>query len=144
METRTMGRVTVRATLENAYDLRDAERGLVAADQVRHVEVDDALVDTGATTLSAPKRLIEQLGLTPLRARPVRTTGGPRVVQVYGAVRLTIQGRDCLVDVMEAPDDCPVLIGQVPLELLDFVVDPRMQRLVGNPQHGGEQMYEMY
>jgi hypothetical protein len=48
------------------------------------------------------------------------------------------------VDVLEAHDECPVLIGQVPLELLDFVVDPKMQRLVGNPTHGGEHMYEMY
>jgi hypothetical protein len=37
-----------------------------------------------------------------------------------------------------------VLIGQVPLELLDFVVDPRAQKLIGNPAHGGEQMLEMY
>ncbi len=139
-----MGRVTVRATIENAYDLRDSQRGLLPADQVRRLEVPDALVDTGATTLSMPKRLIEQLGLTPFRARRVRTGSGPRTVQVYGAARLTIEGRDCLVDVIEVSDDCPVLIGQVPLELLDFVIDPKMQRLIANPEHGGEHMYELY
>jgi hypothetical protein len=37
-----------------------------------------------------------------------------------------------------------VLIGQVPLEMLDFVVDPQSQRLIGNPEHGGEQMLELY
>jgi hypothetical protein len=37
-----------------------------------------------------------------------------------------------------------VLIGQVPLELLDFVVDPRGQKLIGNPEHGGEQMIEIF
>jgi hypothetical protein len=42
------------------------------------------------------------------------------------------------------PDDCPVLIGQVPLELLDFVVDPGGQRLIGNPAHGGEHIIELY
>jgi hypothetical protein len=46
--------------------------------------------------------------------------------------------------VAEVPDDCPVLIGQIPLEVLDFVVDPVGQRLIGNPAHGGEQMLEMY
>lgn len=64
METNLMGRVVVRALLENAYDLRDVERGLLSADQVRRLEIEDALVDTGATTLSMPKRLIEQLGLS--------------------------------------------------------------------------------
>ena len=39
--------------------------------------------------------------------------------------------------------DCPLLIGQVPLELLDFVVDPVGQKLIGNPDHGGEQMIDL-
>lgn len=38
----------------------------------------------------------------------------------------------------------PGLIGRIPLEWLDFVVDPRGQRLIGNRDHGGEQMLEMY
>jgi hypothetical protein len=45
---------------------------------------------------------------------------------------------------MEVPDQIPVLIGQVPLELLDFVIDPRRRTLVGNPAHGGEHVFEMY
>ena len=65
-------------------------------------------------------------------------------LQVYGAVRLTIQGRDCLSDVIGIPDDCPMLIGQVPLELLDFVVDPVGRRLIGNPAHGGEHILDMF
>jgi hypothetical protein len=38
----------------------------------------------------------------------------------------------------------PPLIGQIPLEFLDFVVDPTGGRLIGNPAHGGEHMFEMY
>ena len=47
-------------------------------------------------------------------------------------------------EVAEIPDECPVLIGQIPLELLDFVVDTAGQKLIGNPDHGGEQMIEMF
>lgn len=47
-------------------------------------------------------------------------------------------------DVAELPDSRPVLIGQLPLEGLDFVVDPLGQRLIGNPAHGGEHMIELY
>jgi hypothetical protein len=57
---------------------------------------------------------------------------------------LTVQGRDCVVEVMELPDECPVLIGQFPLEGLDFVVDPVGQKLLGNPDHGGEQMVDVF
>jgi hypothetical protein len=63
---------------------------------------------------------------------------------IYGAVRLTVQGRGCIVEAAEIPDECPVLIGQIPLEGLDFVVDPVGQRLIGNPDHGGEQMIDMF
>ena len=59
-------------------------------------------------------------------------------------MRLTVQGRDCLVEVAEVPEECPVLIGQIPLEMLDFVVDPVGQRLIGNPEHGGQQMIDMF
>ena len=144
METETMGRVVVAAKIESLDDLFRHNRGELTEGQVRRVEVNDALVDTGATTLSMPRRLIEQLDLIPLRSRQARTTAGLATFQVFGAVRLTVQGRDCTVDVAEIPEDCPVLIGQVPLELLDFVVDPKNQRLIGNPEHGGEQMLEMY
>jgi predicted aspartyl protease len=139
-----MGRVVVTALIENLGDKYDVEKGLVRPDQARKIEVTDALVDTGATMLSMPPRLIHQLGLAPLRVRQARTSAGPVSVQVYGTVRLTIQGRDCPSDVTEVPDDCPVLIGQIPLELLDFVVDPSGQKLIGNPAHGGEHVVELY
>jgi predicted aspartyl protease len=144
MEKATMGKVLVTAKIENLHDVLEAQAGKLAADKVRSVEVTDALVDTAATLLSMPKRLIAQLGLRYLRTRQARTSAGPATVQVYGTVRLTIQGRDCPSDVSELPDDCPVLIGQLALEALDFVVDPIAQRLIGNPAHGGEHIIELY
>jgi hypothetical protein len=63
---------------------------------------------------------------------------------LYEAVRLTIQGRFCTMDVLEVPDEVPVLIGQIPLEHLELVIDPRSRTLTGNPAHGGEHMYELY
>jgi predicted aspartyl protease len=144
VEIATMGKVLVPAHIENVYDLHEVSLGSRPLDQVRHVDVTEALVDTGASTLSMPKRLVAQLGLKPLRSRAARTSAGPVTLQVYGTVRLMVQGRDCTCDVVEIPDDCPVLIGQIPLELLDFVVDPSGQRLIGNPAHGGEHVIELY
>jgi len=139
-----MGKVLVQARIENLFDLHDASVGARAADAVRWVEVSDALVDTGASLLSLPRRLIAQLGLKQLYTRQARTAGGLATLQIYGTVHLLLQGRECTCDVLEISDECPVLIGQIPLELLDFVVDPCGQRLIGNPAHGGEQMYELY
>ena len=139
-----MGRVLTEATIESLRDLWDAERGQFPANQVRRVVVSDALVDTGASVLSLPTATIQQLGLRPTFIRRFRSAIGPGQAQMFDPVRLTIQGRSCSVDVMEVPDGTPVLIGQIPLEQLDFVVDPKNQSLIGNPAHGGEQVMDLF
>jgi predicted aspartyl protease len=144
MEIATMGKVIVSARAENLRDVYAVEEGRLSLDEIRSVEIDDALVDTGATLLSLPTRYIKQLGLTQIRERTERTVGGIIRLRIYSNVRLTIQGRDVTTEVCEVPDNCPPLIGQIPLEGLDFVVDLAGQRLIGNPEHGGEQMIELY
>jgi len=144
MEPAIMGRVLTEVTIENLEDLWAVRSGLRSPDQVRRVTVSDALVDTGATTLALPTRLIQQLGLTRRYEKRATSSTGTGNVTVYDAVRLTIQGRDMTVDPIEVPDEVPVLVGQIPLEMLDLVVDVQGRRLVGNPAHGGEHVLELY
>jgi hypothetical protein len=59
----------------------------------------------------------------PSRQRVSMTSARLRTSRMFGPVKLIVQRRDCNVDVMEIANEAPVLIGQVPLELLDFVVD---------------------
>jgi predicted aspartyl protease len=139
-----MGRVLTEATIENLRDLYDASRGIIADAAIRQLELSDALVDTGATLLSLPTRIIRQLDLEKSGSKRVTSNTGGGEADVYSAVRPTIQGRSCTMDVMEVPDDVPALIGQIPLEHLDFVVDLRERKLIGNPAHGGEHVYELY
>src|SRR5205823_5556746 len=119
MGTTTMGRTVVPAKIENLKDLYAVTMGTQKPENVRWVETPDALVDAGATLLSLPTRVIDQLGLQRVRKRRVRTSAGYVEAHVCDAVRLTVQGRECTIDVAEVPDMSPVLIGQVPLELLD-------------------------
>jgi predicted aspartyl protease len=144
METATMGRVQTEATIENLEDLWEVKRGLRPPDQARQVVVPDALVDTGATLLSLPTRVIRLLGLAQTGSKHVTSSAGLTEAGMFEAVRLTIQGRSCTMDVLEVPDSVPVLIGQIPLEHLDLVVDLRSRQLQGNPAHGGEHVYEMF
>jgi predicted aspartyl protease len=138
-----MGRVTTEITVENMKDLYEARSGRIASENVRRVTIPDAVVDTGATYLSLPTRVIRDLGLAKAFTKRVMTSRGPADADVYDAVWLTIQGRSCTLDVMEVPDPVPALVGQLPLEHLDFVVDPVGQKVIGNPAHGGEQMYDL-
>jgi predicted aspartyl protease len=140
-----VGRVTVEAKIENAGDLWEVQQGKRQAEDVRRVMVTDALVDTGAAYLALPTSMIRQLGFTaPIRTRTTRNTTGEYEANIYGPVRLTINGRDCSTDVAEVADGCPVLIGQLPLETFDLVVDMANHRLIGNPAHGGEWVMDMF
>ena len=139
-----MGRVLTEATIENLSDLHLASKAVIPEEQVRRITVDDALVDSGATMLSLPTHLIRQLGLEPVVKKQMRSAGGPVEAWLYSSVRLTIQDRYMTTDVLEVPDDVPPLIGQIPLEQLDLVIDLQNRRLIGNPAHGGEQMFECY
>jgi len=144
MEPQPLGHVLTEAKIENLKDLWAVEQGLRTADQARSMTVTDALVDTGATLLSLPTALINRLGLSKVSSKQVRSSMGVSEASLYEAVRLTIGGRSCTMDVLEVPDEVPVLIGQLPLEHLDFVVDLRSRSLIGNPAHGGEHVYELY
>ncbi len=143
METTTMGRVTTAAKIENLSDLVLCRNGHCKPTDVRVVDVADALVDTGAMRLALPTGIIQRLGLSMSGERPSLTANGIRVAKQYDPVRLTIMGRDCIIEVVEVPDIVPVHIGRVPLQLLDFIVDPSRQTLIPNPRYGGEQVIEM-
>jgi predicted aspartyl protease len=144
METPTMGRVLVTVIVENLGNLFLAEKGVIPKDHIRRIEVPDALVDTGAWCLSLPKRLIALLGLEYLSTRNMRTAAGVKKADIFGSVRLTIMERDFITHVSEVPDDCPVLVGQIPLEAMDFVVDPKRERLIANPAHGGQWTVDLF
>jgi predicted aspartyl protease len=92
METQTVGRILVTAKIESLGDLYMVEMGLLPAEQVRSVEVHDALVDTGATSLSMPKRMIVQLGLRPVRTHKARSSAGTVTLQIYGGSSLNDPG----------------------------------------------------
>ena len=137
-----LGKVIVPVRIVNQEDRYLAHKGHLPPDQIRAVDIPDALVDTGATGLMVPSRYVAQLGLRPVRTRQVRTVGGQTTLNVYEPVQLMVQGRECFDELFEIGDHLPVLIGQMPLEALDWVVDPQGHRLIGNPAHGGEHMID--
>ena len=135
-ESAEMGRVMTTAKITNLYDLLKVNEGLVTDDTVRSIEV-ELLVDTGATMLSLPKKMIDQLGLTKTKKKRVITANGEATRSIYDVVRLEIMDRDATIPVMEVPPGVPALLGYVPLEMLDLVPNPKSQRLMGNPDHDG-------
>jgi hypothetical protein len=137
-------RIRVQATIENLEDVYGLASGRIEAEQVRLLTVDDAMVDPEVLGLIIPSRLIGRLGLRATTLRPMRAPRGTVKVQMYDAVRLTIQERGCIMEVQEIQGDSPILIGRLPLLALDWVIDASASRLIGNPEHGGEWIVEAY
>jgi len=80
--------------------------------------------------------VIQQLGLRLIGEIKSRTMSArSEVRRVFSLVSLEIQGRTGRFDVIEVPDSLPNIIGQIPLEDLDWVVDCRNQKLIANPEH---------
>lgn len=107
------------------------------AGQVRRVDVTYARIDPDEPGLLLSPGVATALGLEPLGPQPAHTVNVGRVVL------LTVQGRDCIMDVSGVADGSPVVIGRMPLLAMDWVIDNFGQKLVGNPDHGGEWMMEV-
>ena len=117
-----MGKVIVKLKLTNYVDLQMSKLKLRKT-KPRSVEA-DALVDTGATRLYLKSSLIKALGLKKESEVSSKTTNGVRRRAVYSAAQLDLMGRHGAFEVVEIDEDVPNLLGQIPLEYLDFIVDP--------------------
>ena len=61
VRTNLMGQVTCEAKVESTEDLLSVRKGVLTPDKVRAVNITDALVDTGASTLGLPTTILRQL-----------------------------------------------------------------------------------
>jgi predicted aspartyl protease len=99
----------------------------------------EALVDTGATLLILPEEIVEALGVPELERRPVRVADGRLVTcPKVGGMVLEILGQGDGHGRRLMPRGTRALIGQIPLEELDVIVDPGSRELLVNPRspHG--------
>ena len=138
-----MGQTTEKVIVKNVYDMFRAADGLIAKDAIRVVEV-DAIVDTGATHLCLPPKAIEELGLMFSYSTAVTAANGEVPRRIFNGAYVTIQERSVEMEVMESDKTTPPLIGFLILAALDFVVDPKLKQLIGNPRHGGRRIVDLY
>jgi clan AA aspartic protease len=126
-----MGKVTEKVKITNLLD------------PSKCVEL-DAVIDTGATMLVLPQNIVEQLGLRKIRETKVRYANNKAELKsIYGVVTIEIKGRTGNFDVLAEAEGSQPLVGQVALEILDLVVDPRTRTLTPNPMSPEMPMVEI-
>ena len=99
----------------------------------KSVEV-EAVIDTGATMVVLPKDIVDALGLRKVREVKVRYANNKVETRpIYGVVTIELKGRSANLDVLVEEKGSQPLIGQVLLELLDLIVEPKTRKLIPNP-----------
>ena len=130
-----MGLVYADIELINGDDLAFLRRGQLSEDKIRRLAV-NILVDSSALMLSINEAIKTQLGLQQVDTRSAQSADGTLIdVEVVGPVEVRFANRRSSVDAMVLPGDAEPLLGAIPLEDMDVLVDPQQRRLVVNPEH---------
>ncbi|GMO48556.1 MAG: hypothetical protein Ta2G_04390 [Termitinemataceae bacterium] len=137
-----MGTVCEKITLKNVLDAGNAVRGILAKDKVREITV-EAIVDTGAGTLVISDEIQKTLGLMTEEVDTSTLANGQKVYTKRAeAVKVCWQDRSMVCSPVVLPGAPNVLLGAIPLEDMDLIVDPKNQRLIG--KHGDEPLWHIY
>lgn len=138
-----MGKVTVKAKIRNFLDEGMAQKGIIPPDEIREIEV-EGLVDSGATLLTLPEEMVEKLGLTLGREIEVSYADNrTEKRRVAFGVKVEILGREALTHVVVERPGTKVLIGQIILEALDLIIDPKRGILTPRPGHEDMPLIEL-
>ncbi len=125
----SMGKITTTLVITNRLDQGLATREVIPTDSVRSVTLDNVLVDTGATTLCLPSRVIAQLGLELLKEVDVETANGIGKARIFQDAKVSLLGREGTFECLEIPGGGAPLLGVIPLEALGIELDLKNQRL---------------
>ena len=92
-----------------------------------------ALADTGAVQLCIPEHVALQLQLQELEKREVVLADGHRrTVPYMGPVEVRFRNRRCFTCAMVLGNE--VLLGAIPMEDMDLVLQPQLQSIDVNPE----------
>jgi len=131
-----MGLVYEEITLKNVEDIFKAKNGIIKKHEIRQTTL-TAMVDTGAGTLIINEPVRQLLGLDVIEERQVTLANETKeMCKLTEPVEIHWKNRSSSVRALVISGGGDVLLGAIPLEDMDLMVDPAKQRLVG--AHGDD------
>jgi predicted aspartyl protease len=133
-----MGTTYAEITLKNAGDVIKAEDGYIKESEIRETTI-EVVADTGADTLVINEEVRAALGLRIKGSANAWLADGahPNCV-VTEPVEVHWKDRSMICQPWVLPNAREVLLGAIPLENMDLIVDPVEQCVVG--KHGDIQV----
>lgn len=134
MGVKKLGEITTEVFLQNALDVGNWEAGKLAKNKIRTAKI-KAVVDTGAVMVLLPQELVELLGLRIVEKVTVRLANEENIILAKArTLSLTIGDRGMVTSCLVGPPGCEPLVGQLVMEELDLIPDPRSRTLTPRPE----------
>lgn len=129
-----MGLVYADIELINAGDRAVAERGFIDQSEIRRTKV-SAKVDRCAYKLAINEEIKLQLGLRVVDRKLAGLADGTTIgLEVVGPIEIRFKNRKSITTAMVLPGNSEVLLGTIPMEDMDVIIDPLKQELLVHPK----------
>jgi len=129
-----MGITYAEIELISGDDVVLHRRGYIQEDQIKSVKV-RALVDSGSSMLAITEAVKNQLNLGKLDEKQAELADGSIVrLEIVGPVEIRFENRITTVRAMVVPNSNVVLLGAIPMQDMDVLIDPKREQLIVNPE----------
>ena len=128
-----MGLSYAELDLANYDDIAAARAGHIPLEEVRRMKA-RFLADSGAVMLAINDDIASQLGLAKVEERIAEMADGSTVtLPVVGPLEVRFGNRLSFVTAMVLPNGAEPLLGAIPMEDMDLVIEPKSQQVIINP-----------
>jgi clan AA aspartic protease len=122
-----MGFIKAKIEIANSFDMGTARRGKMKKEDIRMQEI-DVSVDTGAYNLSINENLVAQLGLEIIGSQSFELADGEiKKFDVAEPVEIRFKNRTTSCNPIVLPGNTEMILGCIPLEDMDVLIDPRRE-----------------
>jgi len=138
-----MGLVYADIELIRSDDMALFRAGFLTENKIRRLKI-KAMVDSGAYMLSLNESICKQLDLPLIRKSSVELADGYVInLDIVGPVEVHFENRSTTVEAMVLPGGAEALLGAIPMEGMDVLIDPLRQQLIVNPIHPLKPQYSL-
>ena len=128
-----MGLTYADITLANGDDYYQFKMGRIPREEVKQVNV-KALVDSGVYMLVINERIKCQLNVAVYEERETRLADGSITkCEIVGPIDIFFKNRATTCRAIVFPGDVEVLLGAIPLEDMDVLIDLKNNELIVHP-----------
>ena len=133
MKQKDMGLIYATIEIINSEDIGLARRGIIDVDEIKRMQI-SALVDTGSYMLAINEQIQSYLQLPVVEKRRARMADETIIeCDIVAPVEIKFKNRRCTCSAIVLPGNSEPLLGAIPLEDMDVMINPQCQELTVNP-----------